>query len=367
MSVAGSEPAPTLPAPAPASRPGDPGYRPPFPKRLIVAALLLVGLAGLTALFALVAGYAAALSYAPVSPIIGLAGPGAGLMLISAVLLLARHRWAPTLTAFSVLYGSLLGFAGGAAGLIVMVPFLIVGLIVALVDNGVFGTGPMLPQTRFGRATLAGVAVLAVVNAIPLLTTDPLRPGDTRTPAWAGVIASAERRELSDGRLFGQPTEFIEGQAADGNLILAGGSLEAPSWAMALAPKESGCYMTRDMGLDDGPTVVMRIYRSSGASIGVRVTKAANFVSDPIFNGRYVGAVSRLWDVRLSAAGGPTGPAFGDVWTPAPIGYFCLNSNGQVAIWDRGYSAPGRTTTCDECQVSVDQQTWPYVLEGTGG
>lgn len=178
--------------------------------------------------------------------------------------------------------------------------------------------------------------MVVIAIAIPLLTADPLKPGDTRTPEWVGVIASAERRELVDGRSFGQPAEIIEGEFADGNLILAGGLMEAPSWAMSLAPRESGCYATRNMGVDDGLTIVMRIY-SPSASIGVRVTKAPGFVADPVFDGRYVGMGPWPRDVRLAVARRSVAPAIDSAWTPASIGYFCLNANGQVTKWDAGY------------------------------
>lgn len=312
--------------------------RPPFPKRLIVAALGLVGLAGLTALLSLVAGYAAALSIAPLPPPLGLAGPAAGLMLLTALFILARERWAQVLTAVLVLYAIALGLTIGASGWLYIVAFLTVGIIVGSVDAGVFPGGPTMPRSRAGQVVVVALVVGTLVVAVPLLLADPLKPGDVRTPAWAGVIDSAERGELTDSRRFAKPAETLERGYADGDLILAGGSVDAPTWAWSVSPGdgESGCFMTRDPGYDDGPTVVIRVSRS-GAYVGVRIPKAPGFTADPAREGRYTGAVPLIRDARIAAAGPPPDRRLHDSWTPPRAGYFCLDASGQATKWDQGY------------------------------
>ena len=312
--------------------------RPPFPKSLVVAAVGLIGLAGVTALLALVAGYAAALSLAPLSPVLGLAGPAAGLMLLAAVLILARERWGQGLTAILVLYAIALGLTIGASGWLYIIAFLTVGIIVGSVDPGVFSGSPMMPRSRAGKLVVAALTLGTLAVVIPLLLADPLKPSDVRTPAWAGVIASAERGELTDSRRFAKPAETLERGYSDGDLILAGGSVDAPTWAWSVSPvdDESGCFMTRDPGYDDGPTVVIRVSRS-GAYVGVRITKAPGFTADPARDGRYTGAVPLIRDARMAAAGPPPDRGLPDSWTPPPAGYFCLDASGQVTKWDQGY------------------------------
>jgi hypothetical protein len=319
--------------------PKDPGVpRSPFPKRLILAGLALFLASGVTGLLALIAGYAASLSYAPLSPVLGLAGPAAALMFVAAILILARNRWAQPLTAISGLYGIVLGIVLGSSGWLAIICFLAIGLIVGSVDPGVFPGGAMLPPTRVGKVVVAAVGLGLVVVATPLLLADPLKPADVRSPAWAGVIASGERRELTDSRRFGQPAEVLEGGLVDGDLVVAGGSVDAPTWAWSLSSVEGdpGCFKTRDFGYDDGPTVVILVSRS-GADVGIRVMKAPGFEAPPVTDGRYVGAVPSLTDTRLAAAGTPAGPALDIPWTLPPAGYFCLDANGHATRWDRGY------------------------------
>jgi hypothetical protein len=313
--------------------------RPPFPKRLIMAALGLFGLAAVTALIALLAGYAAAISFVPLPPVLGLAGPAAGLMLLTGIFILAREGWAPVLTAILVLYGIVLGIVIGPSGWLYIIAFLTVGIIVGSVDPGVFPRGrPLLPRSRIGKVALGLVAVGAIALATPLLLADPLKPGDVRSPAWTGVIATAADRELTDGRRYGQYAEFLGGRLSDGDLILAGGTIEAPTWFWTASPygADSDCFMTRDMGYDDGPTVVIRVVTTAG-SVGLRVTKAPGFQADPVTDGRYTGAAPVIRDERLAAAGEPGDPDPRRGLTPPRAGYFCLDATGQVTSWDQGY------------------------------
>ena len=328
--------APAAPAPDPTASPTE--ALPPLPKRLILAALLQVGLAGLTGLFAVLVGYAASLSFAPAGPVWALAGPAGLLLLLAAILLLARHRWALIVTTLSAIYGVGLGLTTGALGIPLIIGHVLVGAIVWSVSDA-FPEGPLLPVSRWGKALVAVVAVAVVVVGVPMLMEDPLKPSDTREPAWAGVVASAADRVLVDGRGFGQPASFLEGGPMDGGLLLGGGSVDAPTWAVGLAPNpsEPACFMTRDVGRDDGPAVVMLVSDSRSDPIGLRVAKAPGFHADPVTDGRYVGAVPRIRDTRLAVAGGPpSGPADRS-WTPALAGYFCLDANGQVTRWDKGY------------------------------
>ena len=312
--------------------------RPPFPKRLIVAALGLIGLAGVTAVLALVAGYAAAVSVAPLPPILGLAGPAAGLMLLTAIFILARERWGQALTAILVVYSIALGLTIGSSGWLYIVAFLIVGIIVGSVDAGVFPGGPWLPRTRVVRLVVVVLAVGAVVVAVPLLLADPLKPSDLRTPSWAGVIASAERRDLTDGRRFGQPAEYLERGASDGDLVLGGGSVELPTWVWTVSPAdgEPGCFKTRDLGYDDGQAVVIRVSRA-GAYVGMRIGKAPGFTADPATDGRYVWTRAPIRDERMAVAMEARDRGVGVARSLPPPGFFCLDAKGQVTKWDQGY------------------------------
>jgi hypothetical protein len=259
-------------------------------------------------------------------------------MLLTAVFILARERWGQVLMAILVLYAIALGLTIGASGWLYIIAFLTVGIIVGSVDPGVFRVRPLLPRARAGKVVVVALAVAAVAVAVPLLLADPLKPSDVRTPAWAGVIASVERGELTDSRRFAKPAETLERGYADGDLILAGGSVEAPTWAWSVSPAdgESGCYMSRDPGYDEGLTVVIRVSRS-GAYVGLRITKAPGFTADPARDGRYTGAVPLIRDTRMAAAGPPPDRDLTRAWTPPRAGYFCLDASGQVTKWDQGY------------------------------
>ena len=94
--------------------------------------------------------------------------------------------------------------------------------------------------------------------------------------------------------------------------------------------------MARDVGRDEGPTVVMVLDISGSNRIGLRVTKARGFHADPVADGRYVGTAPRTRDARLALARGASGGEGDRSWTPALAGYFCLDATGQVTRWDRG-------------------------------
>ncbi|MEO5885877.1 MAG: hypothetical protein ABIQ58_10225 [Candidatus Limnocylindrales bacterium] len=328
-------PPPPPQAPAPAETAAESGMVSPIPKRLILAALLQVGLAGLTGFFAMLVG--TTMLYAPAGPVWGLAGPAALLLLLAADQLRSRHRWALVMSTISATYGVALGLTAGALGIPLILGHVVVGAIVWSV-RGAFLEGPLLPVTRRRKALAAGVAVAVAMVGVPMLLADPLNPSDTRDPAWAGVVASAADNKLTDGRRFGRPQAVLQTAVADGYLVVGGGSLEAPTWLVPFRPLESepSCFMSRDIGRDDGPAVVIVLSRSGNDPIGLRVTKARGFHADPVADGRYVGTAPRTRDARLALAGGRSGDEGDHSWTPALAGYFCLDANAQVTRWDRG-------------------------------
>jgi hypothetical protein len=299
--------------------------------------VLQFGLAGWTGFFALTAGVATSSSFTPLSPMWGLAGPAAVVQVLAAMLLTRRDRWALVLTTALTIYGVLLGLTTGAYGIPLILGHLVVAGIVWSMPE-VFPEGSLLPTSRRRKVVIAAVAVAAIVVAMPMLFADPLKPSDTREPAWAGVIASTADRELTDGRRFGRPEAILQTGLGDGYLIVGGGSVEAPTWVTTFAPFEGdpSCFMTSGVGRDEGPTVVIVLRISDDSRIGLRVRKAPGFQADPATDGRYVGHVPPTRHVRLAAAGGPTGREGDRSWSLARAGHFCLDSTGQVTKWDRG-------------------------------
>ena len=176
-----------------------------------------------------------------------------------------------------------------------------------------------------------GVGILAILLAIVGAgwLMDPLRVFDVREVEWAGVVVSAIDGRLDDGRVVprgpGRPSPVYQ----DGDLLVGGGTVGEPTWELALRPRpeEPACYQSRALGYEDGSAVVL--INDDGASrFGVRVQKADGFTDDDDTDGQYI--ADRRRDDRVASV-------FGGPWMGAKTSYFCLDREGRVTRWDRGY------------------------------
>jgi hypothetical protein len=322
--MTGEAPRPAAPAP-PAAQAAPPG---PMPKRLYLAAGLLLILAGLMGVLALIGSYASSLGPAPLG-LLGLAGPAALAALLDVELVAVRSRWATFVTAIVVGVGVLGGLAASSSpfGIALLLVSLISAALVFSVSDAFPDAGSVPEGLWSPRTWIPGIAIVGVI-VWNLVASDPLRPGDVRDVEWAGVVASATDDRLIDGRTMGTPTERFD-SFSDGDLAVGGGTVEAPTWVTRFPPHdgEPTCYEARRMGYDDGTAVVIVIHPARGR-VGLRVAKAAGFTNDGVTDGRYVGAGPG--DRSVAMVGG-------DPLTPAPVGYFCLDAEGHATRWDRGY------------------------------
>lgn len=310
---------------------------PPRPRRLLLASALLLAVAGLMGVLALFIASAGSIAFSPTPVVYALAGPAALAALIDVELVWSRHRWALLVTLLVTLYGLILGVATLASpfGLPLMIGSGLAALVVFSAIDA-FPPRPDGPVGLSGRLRLAGAAVIAII-VLMQLTADPLKPGDVRTPDWAGVVASDAARTLVDGGTYGAFTNTLTTGVQDGALLLAGGTRAAPTWVVAYTPStsEPSCYMTREFGYDDRDAVVILVPQGQGA-IGLRVAKAADFDPGGVTDGRYTGALDPAAGQVASVAAAGSAPDM-TPGTTAPAGYFCLDATGHVTRWDPGY------------------------------
>ncbi len=316
----------------------------PRPLRLYLASLLLVVVAGIEAFVFVVVS--AGSTFTPRPDVFALGGVAAIATLLDAFLVVNQSRVALITTAVVTLYGVVFGFASAASGFgALLIPADAAIAIVVFSVTDAFPPSPDLPATIRGRLGLGLVTVLVIV-AFARLVSDPLKPGDVRTPTWSGVVASAAERTLVGGGSFGAFEELLSQAPGNGDLLLAGGTPEEPTWADSYSPRkgEATCYITTDVGYDDRDAIVIVHSDGTGQKTGVRVPKSVGFDPDGVTDGRYIGLLvpgpaGRLGasDRRIAFVASDAGPDAGQPSSPARAGYFCLDATGHVTRWDRGY------------------------------
>ena len=324
---------------------GEPSELGPRPLRLYLASVLLTVVAGIEALLYLFLSIATGY-FTPLPVVFALAGVAAMATLLNAFLVLNQNRLTLITTAIVTSYGVVLGFASAASGFgALLIPADVAIALVVFSVTDAFPPNPKWTATIAGRLRL-GLVTVVIVVALAQFLSDPLKPADVRTPAWAGVVASAAGQTMVGGGSFGSFEEVLSQAPSDGDLVLAGGTPEAPTWADIYSPRktEATCYTTTDVGYDDREAVVIVHSDGSGRKTGVRIPKADGFDPGGATDGRYIGLVvpGRAGplgtpDRRLAAISRNIGSDAGPPSMSARIGYFCLDATGHVTRWDRGY------------------------------